>query len=500
MAVFTSGPETDSDRVPARSRRRAEPTARTDLRRRLRRVLALMFAVDAVMIVGAVLIAARLRSGFDFLLTPVLVTDQAVSVATFFFVVVWLGALVLRGAYEHRLIGAGTQEYAAVSSASWVAAGVLGVGAFLFNAPLSRGLFLVAFGIGVPLLLVGRWLVRHTLHLVRRAGRLNHRVLVIGAPHTIGEVVDVIERQPFMGYTVVGACLPREYDAADVAGVPQLGRPDDVRALAAEHRIDTVLVTGGFASAAQLRRVGWALEGADIDLVVTPSLTEVAGTRIQMRLVAGLPLVHVEEPQSGAAGGLTKRAFDLVVSGLLLVVGAPVLLLFAAAIKLEDRGPVFFRQQRTGREGATFPMVKFRSMSVDAEARLAELVGANESAGDMMFKIKDDPRVTRVGRILRKFSIDEVPQLWNVFQGDMSLVGPRPPLGREVEKYSADHHRRLLVRPGMTGLWQVSGRSNLSWDESVRLDLYYVDNWSMASDLMIMIKTVRAVLLSKGAY
>jgi exopolysaccharide biosynthesis polyprenyl glycosylphosphotransferase len=218
-----------------------------------------------------------------------------------------------------------------------------------------------------------------------------------------------------------------------------------------------------------------------------------------MRHVAGLPFVQVEEPQSDRAGGWSKRAFDLVVSSCVVLALSPLLIFTALMIKLQDRGPIFYRQVRVGIHGDEFEMVKFRSMVVNADKLRDQLDDANEGSG-VLFKIKDDPRITRFGRFIRKYSIDELPQLINVFKGEMSLVGPRPLFPKDVERYEKDTHRRMLVRPGMTGLWQVSGRSDLSWAESVRLDLYYVDNWSMVIDLVIMVKTVKAVLVSDGAY
>jgi exopolysaccharide biosynthesis polyprenyl glycosylphosphotransferase len=218
-----------------------------------------------------------------------------------------------------------------------------------------------------------------------------------------------------------------------------------------------------------------------------------------MRPVAGLPLLHVEQPQAGKAGGLSKRSFDVVMSMIALVLLAPLFVAVALVVKLQDGGPVFFRQARVGRDGKVFRMLKFRSMVLDAEERLAEVRALNDFEG-VLFKIKEDPRMTRAGRWMRRYSVDELPQLLNVLRGEMSLVGPRPPLSSEVDRYADDAHRRLLVRPGLTGLWQVSGRSSLSWDESVRLDLYYVDNWSMTADLVIIAKTVRAVLSKNGAY
>jgi exopolysaccharide biosynthesis polyprenyl glycosylphosphotransferase len=282
--------------------------------------------------------------------------------------------------------------------------------------------------------------------------------------------------------------------------VPVLGDTRNILRVCREQGADTVLVSrGGYASSHELRRIAWQLEGSDIDLVVVPSLTDVAGPRIHMRPVAGLPLLHVEEPQVDEAGGLSKRVFDLAVAAAALAVLAPAMLVIALLVKLHDGGPILFRQARVGREGRTFHMLKFRSMRVDAEQLLAELQDRNEGAG-VLFKMREDPRVTPVGRVLRRYSLDELPQLLNVLKGEMSLVGPRPPLQREVDLYHDDVHRRLLVRPGLTGLWQVSGRSELSWEESVRLDLFYVDNWSMLTDLGIIIKTVRAVVGSSGAY
>ena len=245
--------------------------------------------------------------------------------------------------------------------------------------------------------------------------------------------------------------------------------------------------------------MGWQLERSDISLIVVPSLAEVAGPRIHLRPVAGLPLMHIEPPQADAAGRWSKRLFDLVGASLLLCFFAPVMLVIASVIKLDDGGPVLFRQARVGRNGTMFDCFKFRSMCVDAEQRLAALQHLNETDG-VLFKLRADPRITRLGRFLRRFSLDELPQLINVVEGSMSLVGPRPPLQSEVDVYGLDVHRRLLVRPGMTGLWQVSGRSELSWRESVRLDLYYVDNWSMMGDLIILAKTLRAVVASRGAY
>jgi len=249
----------------------------------------------------------------------------------------------------------------------------------------------------------------------------------------------------------------------------------------------------------QLRRLAWELEPTGADLMVAPSLVEVAGPRLSIRPVSGLPLLQVEQPQFAGGRRIVKSTFDRTIALCSVVLLSPVLLAIALAVRLTSRGPAFFTQQRIGRDGAPFTMVKFRSMVVDAEQRREELVAESDRDG-LMFKMHADPRVTRVGAMLRRYSLDELPQLFNVMGGSMSLVGPRPPLPEEVERYGDDVRRRLLVKPGVTGLWQVSGRADLSWEESVRLDLRYVDNWSLAADLLILWKTARAVVRASGAY
>jgi exopolysaccharide biosynthesis polyprenyl glycosylphosphotransferase len=251
----------------------------------------------------------------------------------------------------------------------------------------------------------------------------------------------------------------------------------------------------------ELRRLAWQLERDSIDLVVASTLVDVAGDRTTIRPIDGVPLLHVEHPRLKGGRRLVKAVFDRVGALVLLTLLAPPMLIIAALVRFApgERGPVIFRQQRVGKDGRPFVLFKFRSMYVDAEARLAELREHNETAAGL-FKIRKDPRVTRVGRWLRRLSLDELPQLLNVLRGEMSLVGPRPPLPSEVAKYPADMRRRLVVKPGLTGLWQVSGRSDLSWEDTIRLDLTYVENWSLAMDLAILARTLGAVIRSAGAY
>lgn len=263
---------------------------------------------------------------------------------------------------------------------------------------------------------------------------------------------------------------------------------------------DSVIITGAdVVTPDVVKKLSWDLEKLGVQIIVAPSIMDVAGPRIHTKPVAGLPLLHVQMPGYSGPQHILKRCFDILSSSILILLLSPVMLAIAALVKFTSRGPVIFKQQRIGLNGESFKMWKFRSMVVDAEARLKELRDKNEGNG-LLFKMKDDPRITKVGKVLRRFSLDELPQLFNVLGGSMSLVGPRPPLKTEVEQYNDEIGRRLLVKPGVTGLWQVSGRSDLSLEESVRLDLYYVENWTVAGDILILLKTVKAVFGRDGAY
>jgi len=263
----------------------------------------------------------------------------------------------------------------------------------------------------------------------------------------------------------------------------------------------TIAITSsGAVSGSQLRRLAWDLEGTGIDILVAPALTDIAGPRIHLRPVAGLPLIHLEEPEFDGGRQTVKGALDRVASLGALVLMMPVFAVVSLLVAVTSPGPVLFRQTRVGRNGQPFTMLKFRSMRHDAERHLASLQVSNENADGLLFKMKADPRITPLGKILRRFSLDELPQLINVLRGEMSLVGPRPPLETEVAQYGEDTARRLLVKPGLTGLWQISGRSDLPWDEAVRLDLHYVENWSIALDCLILWKTAFAVFARRGAY
>jgi exopolysaccharide biosynthesis polyprenyl glycosylphosphotransferase len=415
---------------------------------------------------------------------------------------VWVMVLAVSRAYESRFVGVGSEEFRRVFDASVRLLAAVATVAFTFKLPLSRGFVGVAFPLGTLLLLLGRYGARRVLHHLRENGRASHRVVVVGTREAVADVIGQAMRTRHAGMFVVGACLPDTESPVVVDGVgyPVLGTPAEAARCVAEAGADTVAVAGGWAMGADgVRRLAWQLEGSGIDLVVAPSLTNVAGPRITIRPVAGLSLLHVDEPEFTGFRRVFKSVYDRALALAILVAVAPVLAVLAVAVRLTSRGPVFFSQERVGQNGRAFRLWKLRSMYVDAEARRAQMEALNESDG-VLFKIRRDPRVTPIGRLLRRLSIDEMPQLWNVVRGDMSLVGPRPPLPAEVASYASEVRRRLLVKPGLTGLWQVSGRADLTWEESVRLDLHYVENWSVALDFMILWKTLGAVLHGRGAY
>jgi exopolysaccharide biosynthesis polyprenyl glycosylphosphotransferase len=415
----------------------------------------------------------------------------------------WLMLLWIHGAYEGRYLGLGADEFKRVVKALITSTALICFLSFTLKAPLSR----LAVATVIPLILLFtvtiRLVARKGLHRLRKKGRGLQRLMLLG---TLGETLSVYRittRNPYAGLQPVGICLTEPTREQPALPIPvSLGDATD-RADVIERA--TLLGADGIAVCGSrgidsdgLRRLAWQLEGSGIDLVVAPSLTNIAGPRVHIRPVEGLPLLHVEEPTISGVGWFLKDVIDRVASLLGLLVLSPLLLMVAALVKLTSPGPVFFRQERVGRGGDPIHIWKFRTMYTDAEERLANLLGRNETDG-LLFKMRDDPRITPVGRWMRRLSVDEFPQLINVLAGEMSLVGPRPLAVREQD-FLGDVRRRLLVRPGITGLWQVSGRSNLSWEDAVRLDLYYVDNWSLMFDVMILWKTLFAVLKRDGAF
>lgn len=475
---------------------RARRHKRTHLQRRLAQVLVLVFLIDLGVMVAASSFAWAHRGGVDAWWSGTHNSDLAGNSPLM--IAVWALTLLTLGAYDTREFGARFDEFRALVLGTIVTLGLTCFIGFLSRREASRGYVLLTFSVGLLALVVVRYIDRKLLHWWRGHGGLANRTIAVGTPAAVADIVAVLAREPWTGYHVMGMCTDSPTDAA--ALIPVLGTVADLPQTAVDLEADTVLVAGGsYRSANELRRLGWAIEGLDLDMLVVPALTDIAGPRVHLSHVAGLPLVHVQEPRIAEAKGLAKRIFDLTVSLALVFFLSIPMLVTALIIKLQDGGPVLYRQLRIGTDGQPFDMLKFRSMVVGADQIRNELELVNEG-GEVLFKLREDPRITRFGSFIRRYSIDELPQLFNVIRGDMSLVGPRPPLPDEVEKYDEHVHRRLMVRPGITGLWQVSGRSDLSWEESVRLDLYYVDNWSLTSDFVILLKTVRAVLVGHGAY
>jgi len=459
----------------------------------LRRYVAGLVVIDALAAVAAAVTAYSVRF-----------SDGATGYFAFSLAlpVLWVGAVALARAYEAPVLGLGSEEFQRVVQAFVGLTAVVGFFSYASKAEVARGYVVLALPLAATLCLLGRYAARKRLHKLRQAGRCVHGVVAVGGEHSVVDLVTELRRERHSGMRVVGACLAAgRGDQLRLLGVPLLGGLDDVAAAVELCDADTVAVTScADIDPARLRRLAWELEGTDTDLVVAPGLMEVAGPRLHIRPVTGLPLLHVEEPEFSGARRVVKGAVDRVIAGVALLLFAPLLLAIGVGIRLSSRGPAIFRQIRIGKDGEEFTMLKFRTMVVDAESRKAELARDNERGEGLLFKIRQDPRITPIGRMLRRFSLDELPQLVNVLLGDMSLVGPRPPLPEEVALYEADVRRRLLVKPGLTGLWQISGRSDLTWDESVRLDLRYVENWSLTLDFMILWKTAFAVARSAGAY
>ncbi|TXN30422.1 sugar transferase [Lacisediminihabitans profunda] len=415
----------------------------------------------------------------------------------------WMVMLAAYHSRDARVIGVGLAEYKSVVNASSLTFGLLAIGFLVFQVPIARGFFIVALPAGLGGLLLERWLWRRWLNHNRGEGHYLSRAIVVGEASDVSYVVRQIDKKSGAAYNVVGVALPsNERLPMQFAkhSVPVVSDLESVGAAVRNMGADAVIVAGEPAGRGHyIRDLGWELEGTGAELVVASSLTNVAGPRIHFRPVEGLPLMHVELPQFEGGKHLLKRIFDVTMSGLALLALFPVFAIIALAIRRDSEGPVLFRQERVGRNGKTFKMLKFRSMVQTAETDLAMLLDKNEGSGPL-FKLKNDPRVTKVGQVLRRFSLDELPQFWNVFTGEMSLVGPRPPLQTEVEDYERHVHRRLYIKPGLTGMWQVNGRSDLSWEESVRLDLYYVENWSLTGDLIILWRTLRVFARPVGAY
>jgi exopolysaccharide biosynthesis polyprenyl glycosylphosphotransferase len=419
------------------------------------------------------------------------------------FPALWTVAMALGRAYDRRFLAEGSEEYRRVLNAAvWLGAGAA-ITSYVLHLQLSRSFV----GATVPIAVVGTLICRHlnrrSLHRHLAAGATMHRVVVVGSQESADRLARHMGRTAFAGYVVVAVTDglgcgddgdPEIRERQTAAAMDSL--IEQVRRLGA----DTIAVVNGEGVGQNgLQRLSWQLEGTGIKLMVAPNVADVAGPRILVHPVAGLPMLHIKEPEFHGMHRVLKGCIDRLGAGLLLLVASPVLTAIAVTALMSHGRPILYRQGRVGKDGRRFVMHKFRTMRTGADRETTTVAHLNVHGGPI-FKIPDDPRITRLGRVLRRYSLDELPQLWDVLRGSMSLVGPRPPLVSEVEQYGNDARRRLLVKPGITGLWQVSGRSDLSWEETVRLDLHYVENWSVALDLVLLWRTVFAVATTRGAY
>lgn len=406
--------------------------------------------------------------------------------------VLWIATLWLSGGYDARFIGTGSDEFRKVLNAGVSLTAAVVIFSYAVNIELSRGYLLLALP-GITLFdLVARYTLRKRLHKFRETGRGLLNVVAVGHELAIANLVNELRQDRYHGLTVVGACMTQPGECDEVAGVPVYGGLDDVMAAVRVFGADTVAVLAcPELDGIRLRSLAWELEKAGIDLCVSPALPDVTSA------AAGLSLLHVGHPRLDGVRLVVKNLFDRCVAAVALLLLSPVMVILAVIIRLSDGGPALITQIRVGKNGRLFRIYKFRTTVVDVERHRTELLARNDS-GSGLFKLHRDSPATRVGPYLRRWSIDELPELFNVLRGDISLVGPRPGLPDEAARYAEQVRSRMTAKPGMTGLWQVNGRSNLSWKESVRLDVRYMENWSFALDLQVLWKTISSSIQGTG--
>jgi exopolysaccharide biosynthesis polyprenyl glycosylphosphotransferase len=468
-----------------------------------RRYITKLQMTDTLVVIAAVVLAQYARFGT---ISPPGYLEYYVPAFAVLFAIVWLSALAGFHSRSPRLIGTGIEEFRRVVSASFWTFGAIAIVTLLLKLDIARGYLAVALPAGTLGLVLTRSFWRGYVARQRGQGDFLTAVLAIGERDAVEHLATELTRNSMDGYQVTGVAIPGygpprgEHITVNGTLIPVVG--DETHALDAIRTCgaDTVAIAGTEHFGVRgIRRLIWDLETMGVDLVVSTGVMDVALSRLVMRPIAGLPLLHIEKPQYLGTKRFEKRAFDFCFALAALIATLPLLLITAVAVKLTSEGPVFYASERIGIDGRPFAMLKFRTMVKDADKQLSKMLALNEFDGPL-FKIRNDPRITPIGRVLRRFSIDELPQFINVLRHEMSVVGPRPPLRREVEAYDCDVLRKLLVKPGITGLWQVSGRADLTWNEAVRLDLAYVDNWSMIGDILIVAKTLRAVFGRAGAY
>jgi exopolysaccharide biosynthesis polyprenyl glycosylphosphotransferase len=483
------------------------PTPTLSRSRWERKVVRRIFLTDAAVVAFAVGVAHVLR--YDVMPVPPDILAEVrpgvwqVSVGIF---IGWMVALSVFRTRDPKTFDNGSRQYQRVARSTFALFGWVAITALLVKWEISRGFLAISIAVGTTLLFMERRAWRAWVLRKRRQGDYLARVLVIGGVRSAKAMTLRFSEDTMSGFRVVGVWVPDRVAAPDErfhandSAVPVLGTESDLGQALDIDAVDTVVVTDTeHLGHDGMRELAWALEDRNVNLLVAPNVVDVAGPRIHLQAHGNMPLIYLSGPSYSKARTLRRAIFDRSFAATVLLFSAPVLLTAILAIRLTSRGPIFYRSERIGTDGVRFQMLKLRTMVLNADQLQADLHHHKDGSGPL-FKLVDDPRVTRVGRFLRRYSIDELPQFVNVLRGDMSVVGPRPWVDTEVDPYSEFMRRRVLVKQGVTGLWQVSGRSDLTWEDSVRLDLDYVENWTMLRDMQIIVRTARAVLASRGAY
>jgi exopolysaccharide biosynthesis polyprenyl glycosylphosphotransferase len=452
---------------------------------------------DAITIVLAMITAYLLRGELPGNV-PVSAESQHAVLGTLA-LPVWLGLFAHYRLYTARFIAHRMDEFRRLVHAVGAGTIAIAVAGFMLKWYVARGWLVLTFVVALAAVTIEREIVRRVFNSLRANGRMLRPIVVVGANAEAFALVDELMTNTALGYRVVGVV---DEDALGDALVPHritVGTVDETLQAVRRSGATGVLIATTAIDFETSNRLARELTEAGVHVELSSSLRDIHVERLTSRQLGRFPVTYVEPVHRSGWRVVAKRGLDIVMAGGMLLVASPAMLAAAILVKLDSRGPVFFRQERIGEFGRIFSVLKFRTMVQNAEALLVDLRDQNEADGPL-FKMKNDPRITRVGRILRKLSIDELPQLWNVVRGEMSMVGPRPALAREVADWTVELHNRLRVKPGITGMWQVQGRSDSSFESYTRHDLYYVDNWSLWTDLAIVGKTVPVVLFGKGAY
>lgn len=466
------------------------------LKRRSAQRIALRVLADAIAVSGAMFLASIIR--FEILSgAPARGIDY--TVLTLLATPVWLLLFWAYGLYEPRQVLGPVNEFKQTFHGVVAGTVVILIADSVLELDLARGWALIAMATGFIGVGGERLLVRKVLHFLRRRGGDPTRAIILGSNNEARTVARMLEREGWLGYRILGFVDDKSRKGRKIDGHEVLGTTAELRDLIRRHGASLLLVAATAFDANRINRLMWELEEVEVDLQITSGTIDVMASRVTVQSVAGVPLLYVRRTGMNRMQRAAKRSIDVAGSTLGLLVLAPFFAAIALWIKRDSPGPVLFKQGRAGQDAEPFNVYKFRTMVADAEQRKADLEHLSEGPG-LLFKLKDDPRVTRAGKVLRRYSIDELPQLWNVLKGEMSLVGPRPPIPSEVEQYDDWVRNRLKVKPGMTGLWQVSGRTETSFDDYVRYDLFYIQNWSLSLDLWIMWRTLRAVTSAEGAH